>query len=357
MSNWYCTREDVKRGFDRDTALRNEAIDKACAYGSRAVDSLLGQREGAFIPETKTRKYPWPNGKSPSWVLPLDAWLLSVTSVTTEQTATTIPSADVLLEPFNDGPPYTRIEVNRASTSAAAVFAAASGTPQRAIDVVGSWAYSNDTEAAGALDGALSDTTGTSVKVTNGALIEVGHSLLIDSEQMFVSERVFVDAAVDSSGALNASENDEQITLDGAPTNAWSVGEVIRYDAEEMRIVGVVSTTVFNVDRAINGTTIASHADNTDIFISRTLTVTRGANGTTAATHLDAAAIVRYAVPNQIQQLALAEAMNADVLGLSGYTSGSSEQALTGEAERGSVLADIRRQVLKNPRYGLPLAF
>jgi hypothetical protein len=353
--NWYVTREDVKRGFDRDTDLRNEAIDFACAYGSRQADSLLGQREGAFIPETKTRKYSWPNSKAPGWVLRLDAWLISVTSVKTEAGATTIPAGDVLLEPFNSGPPYNWIEVDRSSTDADAVFQAASGTPQRAIEVAGSWAYSADTEAAGALDGALSDTTGTSVKVSDGSVVDVGHTLLIGSEQMFVSEREFVDAAVDSSGALNASENDEQITLDGVPTLPWKVGEVIRYESEEMRILGVVSTTVFNVDRAVNGTTIASHVDNTDIFISRTLTVVRGVNGTTAATHLDTAAVTRYVVPNQIRQLALAEALNADVLGLGGYTGGA-EQALGEGFERGSVLADIRRQVLKNPRYGLPLA-
>jgi hypothetical protein len=343
----------VKRGFDRDTAVRNEAIDIAAAHGSRQVDGLLAQREGVFIPETKTRKYDWPT-KAASWKLRLDAWLIGVTSVKSDQGATTIPASDVFLEPFNDGPPYTTLEINRASDDADAFFSA-TDTPQRAIEVAGSWGYIGDTAPAGAADGALDDSE-TAVKVTNGALLDVGHTLLIDDEQMFISERSFVDAGVDSSSAQEQSENDEQITLDGAPTEAWAVDEIIRYESEEMRILGIVSTTKFNVDRAVNGTTIASHAGNTDIFISRTMTVVRGVNGTTAAAHDDAATITRYVIPDQIKQLALAEALSSDELGLSAYAGGS-EQALGAGFERGSSLQDLRRQVLKNPRYGLPTVF
>lgn len=60
-------------------------------------------------------------------------------------------------------------------------------TDERGVQVVGTWGYWQDTTSAGTLGAAISSTTATSVTMTAGHSVEAGHTLLIDSEQLYVT--------------------------------------------------------------------------------------------------------------------------------------------------------------------------
>ncbi len=301
MANWYTGREAVKRAVGIGGTDRNSVIDSHIEAASREIDGLVNRR---FIPITATRPYPWPtkNGRV-TWWIPLDEDLLSVSALTKEgDDVTAISSSDYFLEPQGIGPPYHRIEIDLSS----AAFFSSKDTHQRQIRVTGSWGYGNATKAAGALDGALGDTTGTSLSVTDASLVDVGNTLLIGSEQFFVSERSTKDTATNTNGALTVSKSETTVTVgDGTKVKA---GEIILIESERMYVESV-SGADLTVQRAYDGSTLAAHDTAKDVYAFRTLTVTRGENGTTAATHSDAAAITKYAPPADIAALCKALAI------------------------------------------------
>ena len=315
MSNWLTTREAVKSaGAGISGVERDAAIDRLIEDYSRAIERTTRRY---FIPRTETRLYRWPPRETGSSVI---LWLYQdLLSVTTLQikaqdaSPTTIASTDYFLEPNNPGSDgrtrYDRIEINLSSSAAFE----GGDTPQRSISVLGSWGFDNETRAAGAISGAglASSTTATSFACTDPTLIGVGDTLLIESEQVFVSGKA--SAAEPNAdlidGALTKSMA-EDVTVDDA--SRYIVGERILIDTEEMLIISKNETTeVLGVIRAYNGTTLAAHSNNTAVHVFRTLTIERGVNGTTAATHADTTAITAYEPPPEIKGLCVAEVLSA----------------------------------------------
>ncbi len=186
MANWYLTREQFKGAIPKTGEGQDAAIDLVIEQASREIDALTNRR---FIPFTELRNFAWaqPNGRRP-YVVYLDEDLLSVSALTKEgDDATAIASSDFILEPQGIGPPFNRIEIDLASTA----FFSAKDTHQRQIRVTGSWGYSDDTLAASALnDSGNLSTSQTNVVVDDSALLGVGDTILMDTEQMFVSEKV-----------------------------------------------------------------------------------------------------------------------------------------------------------------------
>ena len=303
MPNWYTTRESVKRAIRINGNENDESIDRLIEAKSRDIDNMTRRW---FIPKTDTRLYRYPSRTSAGDILYLDADLISVTTLQTraqDSTPTTISSSDYFLEPVNHAPPYTRIEIDDSSTAAFE----SGDTSQRSVSVTGSWGFSNDTVSTGTVtSGLASDAAATSMVCSNGSLtsgINVGDTLLIESEQLFVSEKT--SAALNSiliDGVLTADKS-ENITVDSG--HGINAGEVILIDSEQM-FVRVSGTTALTVERAFNGTTLAAHTNNTAVHIFRTLTVTRGVNGTTAATHANSTAISAYRAPADIRELVTA---------------------------------------------------
>ena len=308
MPNFYTNRETVKRAIRSNGNENDAAIDRLIEASSRDIEKLTKRR---YIPKTQTRTFRWPGRYSVGDVLWLDEDLISVSALKSEaqnSSPTTIASSDYFLEPANTAPPYNRIEIDSSSTAAFN----SGDTPQRSISVEGSWGYSNDTSGAGTVtSGLASDAAATSMVCSNASEtsgINVGDTLLIESEQLFVSEKT--SAALGSiltNGALTASKS-ENVTVDSG--HGIVVGEVILIDSEQM-FVRVSGTTSLTVERAFNGTTLASHGDDTAVHIFRTLTVERGLNGTTAAVHANSTAISVYKAPGPIRQAVTAMAIAA----------------------------------------------
>jgi hypothetical protein len=355
VSNWYTGRESVKRAAGINGSAKDTIVDGHIEAASRLIDAELGMRVGYFIPETKVRYFNWSQDPDiaslyrRSYVLMLDEDLISLSGLTSDNGTVTIPTSEVNLEPVNEGPPYRRIEIDKATVDANARFAA-STTTQQAIAVTGSWGYKATTKAAGALAEA-DDGTETALDVTNASLIDIGDTILIGTEQMFVTDKGALDTTANTAGALAASASETTV-----PVNTGTLvlaGEVILIDSERM-LVESVSGNNLTVVRAYDGSTLATHANPSDVYAFRTLTVTRAANGTTAASHSTAAAITKYAPPLPIQQLCRAVALAAYEEDQSGWTG----QIAGGEAgviiTRPGPVGALWERVMRD--YGRPLS-
>ena len=311
MANWYTSREKFKVAANISGGQWNDSIQRVIEASSRDVDRWTRRH---FIPKTQTRLFRYPQRRQGvASVLWLDQDLLSLTTLQTkaqDSSPTTISSSDYFLEPYNPEPDgntrYNRIEIDLSSTAALE----GGDTPQRSISVAGSWGWSNSTQSAGEIDDSgginASDTT---LIVSDGSKIDVGDTLLIDSEQVFVSDRSFAargSILLDEGSDLSGTNSTVTVTLDGS--HGIVAGEVIRIDSEQMKVISV-STNDLTVIRAWDGSVLASHTNNTAIHVNRTLTIERGVNGTTAASHSDDASITRYIPDSDVSRWCLAEAI------------------------------------------------
>jgi len=334
LANWYITREKFKRALNVNDATRDPIIDLYIESASREFDRLTDQW---FIPKTQTRSYSWPQpGIERPYVLELDAPLISVSALTKDDDdVTAIASTDYFLEPTNSGPPYHWVEIDLSSTA----FYSSKNTHQRGIRVTGSWAYGNDTIAAGALAEA-DDGSETVLDVTDASLIDVGDTILIGSEQMFVSGRATLDTTANLNGALTATKSQTTVTVtDGTQIKN---GETIEVDSERM-LVTSISSNDLTVVRSQDGTVLAAHDDAKDVYAFRSLTITRGANSTTAAAHDTATAITKYQPPARVQTAVLDRAL----LDYSASLAGNTGQAGGGGGGRVIDAAQAEKQWLK----------
>lgn len=329
MGVWYCTREEVKAALDqKETARNNVQIDDAIENGSRAVEGVMHRR---FYPETATRYFDWPNSQyARPWRLWLDQHeLISVSSLVAG--GTSIAASNYFLEPANDGPPFTYVEINLNSTAAFKSGA----THQRSIAITGVFGYRADTGPAGALSGSLT-APATSVGITNSAAVGVGTILLVESERMLVTEKSMLSTAQTIGVGLTADKANTTVAV--TTGIAYAVGETILVDSERMFIVDIAGNNL-TVIRAWDGTVLAAHTLGATIFAPRTLTVERGALGTTAATHADATAIAKYKIPGPVKSLAKAYAINQLMQETSGYArtagAGENEREFNGRSIRG----------------------
>lgn len=328
---WYCTREQVMAAPDiKASAYASSTIDASISSSSRLVDRLCHVQDNNFVPWTGSKSFPYPNAQNASiGTLWLDKHRLISLSAFTSGGVTVAP-ANVFLEPSASGPPYNRIEINRATSSALAMN---SGTAQRSLVLTGVWGERIDesTNSLFTLNGAVnSSVTSLGVILTP---IFVGDVLRIDSERMIVTEKAWVSSSL--TGSLAASNAAQSLTVsDGT---VFAPGEELIIDAERVLVLAVTGN-ILTVQRAVGGSTLAAHTTSL-IYWPRSPTVVRGALGTTAASHLSNAQVYRHAAPAPINELALAYSLDSFFQKRSGYarTIGS------GDAERMAVGGGIKR--------------
>lgn len=336
MSAVYTTREAVKSAVDiRDSARANTQIDRLIGESSRSVDRLCHR---VFYPWTGTLRFDWPDVASPTayrlW-LTGDRDLISLTSATSGGVVLSL--ASLLLYP-QDGPPYDRIEIDRAG---AAGFESGS-TYQNSLVLTGLWAGAPiDEEAAATLSEDL-DISETAIDIANSAVVGVGSVLRCDSERMIVTEKTALDTGADLAGDLTAEMRNVAVSLSTA-VSAPEPGEMIMIDGERMLVYDRTGTTAY-VTRAVDGTTLAAHSAGASVYAYRTLTVQRAALGTTAAAHTSGTALHRWVPDGGVEGLTIAETLNGIEQENSGYARviGSGENQ---REARGVGLAAKRRQV------------
>lgn len=339
MGVFYCTRDDIKRELDiAETARSGSQIDRSIESSSRAIEGprLLNRR---FYPELTTHYFDWPAlDQGTAFTLWLDRFqLISASTVTSG--GTTVSANDYFLRP-DDGPPFSRVEIDLSSS---ATFQAGD-TSQRSIAITGLYGYTDDSASVGTAS-AVASTSTTTVDVSNSSTVGVGSVIKIDDERMIVSNKAMMDTT-DNLGAGIAAQKSVVTVPVGTGSN-FAVDEIILIDSERMLIVDIAGNNL-TVQRAYDGTVLAAHSINADIYAPRRLTVSRGALGTTAATHAGAAAVTRWVPPPLVTELCIAETMFRLGLKRSGYGSGGGQDTFQAggarPAKRASTdpLADLR---------------
>tara|TARA_Y100000310_G_scaffold259499_1_gene268189 strand:- start:3722 stop:4786 length:1065 start_codon:yes stop_codon:yes gene_type:complete len=354
MTNWYTTREAVKLAAGIQGSQHDSAIDAAIDAASREVDNLSMTR---WIPITETRKYDAAYPALRGRRLYLDHDLISIDTFTDQgDEAVAVNATEYRLMPENHGPPYSWLELLLDVTTAE--FRADPDTHQQSLRITGKWA-SNDNTIAASEVGTNQNNSQTTLLVADGSKIDVGDTLLIGSEQEFVSGRTDADLGINthgSTGAMTVDKTDKTLTLASAPTDAVTVGEVMRIGSERMLVEAINSTSSFEVERAYDGTTLAAHSTGDDVYIFRTYTVTRNVNGTTVAEHNDGVAITKYAPPVDIQELTLGTAVTR----FQQQRAGWGREIGRGESARefrGGEIERLRKRVMANNRRHLVESF
>lgn len=312
MEPVYATREDVQCALDVQPSARStRQIDRALQSASRDVEGLCHR---VFYPWQGERRFDWPDSQyRPSWRVWLDdAELISLTSVSSGGNA--IPLDDLLLEPNRSGPPYNRIEINIGSSAAWG----GGDTHQQDITITGLWGYRDTETTLGTSTTALASTTATTLTVDGdtSASVGVGSLLRIDDERLIVTGRTMTSTGQTLAADLAVQKNGTTVTV--ADAFGFAVDETILIDGERMLIVDIAGDTLV-VERAVDGSTLATHTTGATLYAARALTVTRGALGTTAATHSSDSSVHRWDPPGLVRDLTIANTLNRILQEQAGY--------------------------------------
>ena len=212
MSNVYCDLDTFKDRLNITGTSDDTLLLAILEHASRAVDDFCNR---SFFIQTQTRYYDGSAGP-----LLLDRDLIAVTSLKTDDDEsgdsweTTWAATDYELLPYNGSPKHA---------IAVTPWGAKSGFNPglaKTVEIAGRWGYDETYEDSGAdiNEGGSYGASDTTLTVTDGAKFAVGQTVLIDSEQLFIS---------------------------------------------------AISTNDLTVERGANGTTAATHADASDISIYR----------------------------------------------------------------------------------------
>ncbi|HXG36524.1 MAG TPA: hypothetical protein VNL15_06120 [Dehalococcoidia bacterium] len=184
MPNLYASLADIKAtlggitGTTRDAELLSLLEDI-----SRAIDEETGRH---FYSVIATRLYDG-SGNDKLWLFDD---LISVTTLKVDEDGdlvyekTLTANTDYWLYPDNPlaNTPYYRIDINPESSN---ISAFPSG--RRRVQLVGKFGYSEETQSAGTLGAAILNATDTSVTMLAGHSVNAGDTIIVDSEQMYVS--------------------------------------------------------------------------------------------------------------------------------------------------------------------------
>ena len=182
MANWYTTRNDLKTRAGISDTTDDALLDVILEAVSREIDDYC---ERWFYPRTQTRYYTAERGGR---LLTDD--LLTVTTLKTDDDGdrtyeTTWLTTDYDLWPFNAAvevppAPYTELRVTPDGNEAFS-------KQPKGNEIVGAWGYYQERSTSTATTNEILDATETGVDVSDGTQFKVGHTILIESEQMFVS--------------------------------------------------------------------------------------------------------------------------------------------------------------------------
>ena len=183
MGNWSYMSLDALKANTADTSTRDDvAYRRVLEAVSEEIDNWC---ERTFRIRLATRYYT----AEKSTELDLKADLLSITTLKTDIDGdgtyeTTWTTADYRLEPRNaqdERRPYYEIEVKRQTGSQFFPLW------EDGVQVVGKWGYWEELETPGVTLAEALDTSETGVDVSSGAALDVLDTLLVDSEQMYVT--------------------------------------------------------------------------------------------------------------------------------------------------------------------------
>jgi hypothetical protein len=227
MPHSYVTRDEIKTRLNITDNPANATLKLILEAVAQEIDDWVYR---SFQPKTATRYYTATKG---NFLVVKD--LLTVTTLKTDDDGdrtyeNTWATTDYDLLPFNasaDLDPYTEIVLAPDGTLNFP-------TGAKGVEIAGSWGYFNDTSSVGTLGAAITTTTGTSVTMTAGHSVEVLHTLLIGTEQLYVTE-----VATDTLTVVRGVNGTDAATaLDSAAVSAY----VYRGSVREAAVIQAART-------------------------------------------------------------------------------------------------------------------
>lgn len=173
--------KDTRTGLNITGTSSDALLLQMAEAASRSVDDYTGRR---FYVQVATRYYDG-SGRS-HLLLPPGDDLLAVTSLKLDENGDrtyelTLTSSDYYLWPDN-GLPKLRIDLDQVNGQR---FRFA--RQRRLIEITGSWGYADDRQTIGALVSGAHNATTTTLTTTSATGMAIGLTLLIGSEQLYVT--------------------------------------------------------------------------------------------------------------------------------------------------------------------------
>jgi hypothetical protein len=212
-----------------------------------------------------------------------------------------IPTGNYIMQPVNEGPPFTEIELRRDLSSSFGN----NPTPQLDIAITGTFGFWNKKSLVGTIASGITTVSQNTVQMSDGPLSGAGTGdvLIVDGERMLVTDCQYVNTGIAPiSGATAKSAADNTIVV--ADGTKFSPDETILYDSELMLIQTIMGNNLI-VKRSWSGSVLATHSGSS-LWANRLLTVQRGVLGTTAATHTTGTNAYINTVPGLVKNLAVA---------------------------------------------------
>lgn len=286
----FCTVDEIYEGSDSRGAWNEARVFEKVM----AASQFLAMRAGRFLPVIETRTMGAPRLSARIF---LSFPVTSITSIV--NSGVSLSGSDYILMPDGkhwDNGPYSMIEAAPDASNISAWDVDADG-----ISITGKFGKFDASELLSAtLGAAISSTTASSMRVSDGAQVSPGMVVLLGTEWVFVRATAAPVSAVTTLGAA-LDAKDEIITV--ADGSLLHVGEIIRIGVEQARVLDINSNTVA-LQRGWNKTTKTTHTSGSAVDVYRNFTIERGVNGSTAATHLVNATIYRQVVPEDVNGLA-----------------------------------------------------
>lgn len=226
----YLGLADESESTKDDALLLRFTVKASRMFDNFATNGVMPMRR--FYPTVATKVFDHPDIAS---LLKLNDDLLEVSSLTTENGATAIASADYILATSKgdyNQTPYKRIQLQPDGTTTEFSY---DGTPYQANSVTGVWGYHTDWANAW-------EDSGDSVQDVGG-----------------INDSIAIVTVTDADGD----------DINGIP-NRFKQQQLIKIENEYLWITEVdISGNQLTVRRARNGTTAASHAQGKSIYIYR----------------------------------------------------------------------------------------
>lgn len=224
MAHWYTNRDMLKRAFGMpDSATADHAqLDAVIEAVSRSFERHTGRW---FYPKLSTLYF----SSEDAVCLPLPGSdLLEITALAVDASGvgtydSSFSASDYYLKPYNarelsPPEPYWVIETKPLSSAYFPVCI------ERGVRITGKWGYYDEHESVSAYPKAAVDSTQKSIVVQNCTAVHPGQTLLVGSEQVFISE---VATSSGTSGTLSVKRGQE-----GTTATSYASGqalEVYRY--------------------------------------------------------------------------------------------------------------------------------
>jgi hypothetical protein len=284
---YFCTVAELMDDLNLNGAEKTDKLMRAVLDAS----IFLANRIGEFIPVTETR-FLTGSGARRMYLPPL----LAVTTIVNDDL--TLTGTDYVLQPggghWRNGP-YSWIEVAEDAANLSIWEPEA-----EAVVITGRWGKYEETALTGATLAAEQKAVDTTSQVSDGSKLSPGMTLQLGTEQELVTG---YSAPTTSVTTLSAALDNNSETLSLTSGALVKAGEIIRINFERMR-VEEIQTNEVAVTRGWDGTKKVAHLSAAGVDVYRTFTVDRAVNGTTAALHANALAVSRYLIPGDMNYLA-----------------------------------------------------